>query len=410
MSELFLYDDAIARTFEPFALTRPTAELRAGALLLRERWQRALGLRASGIVSSPHLVDFDEPWSVAVVSETGTDGQQRVIPAGAVLANSRCAVALSASAAGDVWRCRGRVAAVLLSRAVDVAELKNGDLTLDSLARAGGREIEVQGRWMDHVWDFIPSLSAMLSEDIAALVAASNLASTPEGIVAGQHAAYAEEHATIEPQVYFDTTNGPVLVRRGATVQAFTRIVGPCVIGRDSVVGGDKISGSSIGDVCRVHGEMSAAILLGHCNKAHDGFVGHSYLGRWSNLGAGTITSNLKNTYGTVHFWTPTGEQDSKLQFLGTFLGDHAKTGIGTSLTTGTVVGAGANVYGGGTPPKAIPPFAWGEHPPYSTYRMDKFIEVARHVMSRRHVELSERQIRALTAAYERRWSVDAKR
>jgi UDP-N-acetylglucosamine diphosphorylase/glucosamine-1-phosphate N-acetyltransferase len=250
----------------------------------------------------------------------------------------------------------------------------------------------------------------MLNEDIAALAAASSLASSADGIVAGTHRVYAEESATIEPQVYFDTTNGPVLVRRGATVQAFTRLVGPCVVGRDSVVGGDKISGSSIGDVCRVHGELSGAILLGHANKAHDGFVGHSYLGRWVNLGAGTITSNLKNTYGTVPFWTPDGEQDSKLQFLGTFLGDHAKTGIGTSLTTGTVVGAGANVYGSGMPPKVIPPFAWGERPPYSTYRMDKFIDVARHVMSRRHVDLSERQIRALTAAYGRRWSADKKR
>ncbi|MDP3768268.1 MAG: hypothetical protein Q8S13_09645, partial [Dehalococcoidia bacterium] len=221
---------------------------------------------------------------------------------------------------------------------------------------------------------------------------------------------YTEEGVKVEPHVFVDTADGPVLIRRGATVQAFTRIVGPCVIGSESLVGGDKISGSSIGDVCRVHGELSAAILLGHSNKSHDGYVGHSYLGRWVNLGAGTITSNLKNTYSPVQLWTTEGERDTGLQFLGTFFGDHVKTSIGTTLNTGTVIGAGANVYGGGMPPKVIPPFAWGEHPPYSTYRLDKFIEVAGRMMARRHVDLSARQIRQLTAAYERRWSVDKQR
>jgi UDP-N-acetylglucosamine diphosphorylase/glucosamine-1-phosphate N-acetyltransferase len=205
----------------------------------------------------------------------------------------------------------------------------------------------------------------------------------------------------------FDTTAGPVLIRKGATVQAFTRVVGPCFIGADSLVGGDKISGSSIGETCKVHGELSATILIGHSNKGHEGYVGHSYFGRWVNLGAGTITSNLKNTYGTVQLWTPEGVRDTGLQFLGTFFGDHCKTGIGTLLNTGTVIGTAANVYGGATTPKCIPPFAWGERPPYSTYRMDKFVEVARRMMARRHVELSAREARQLTAAFEKRWSID---
>jgi hypothetical protein len=126
------------------------------------------------------------------------------------------------------------------------------------------------------------------------------------------------------------------------------------------------------------------------------------------NLGAGTITSNLKNTYGTVQFWTPAGTRDTGLQFLGTFLGDHAKTGIGTSLTTGTLIGAGASIYGSGTTPKVIPPFAWGAEPPYSTYRLDKFLEVATRVMKRRHVELSPSQMKLLSAAYEKRWSTSS--
>jgi UDP-N-acetylglucosamine diphosphorylase/glucosamine-1-phosphate N-acetyltransferase len=404
VSELFLYDDKTARAFEPFALTRPTCELRAGALLLRERWERALGLRASAVVSSPHLTDFDEPWGTVVARGT--------LPAGSVLANSRCAVSLNPVAAGDGWRCQDRVAAVVLSRDVDVAELKDGAVSLESLVRqgAGGRSVEITGQWLERVWDFIAQLGPTLMEDIPILGVGARTGKTLGIVGGGTHAVLAEEGATIEPQVYFDTTAGPVLIRRGSTVQAFTRVVGPCVVGHESVVGGDKVSGSSIGDVCRVHGELAASIFLGHANKAHDGYVGHSYLGRWVNLGASTVTSNLKNTYSTVELWTPEGEKDTTLQFVGTFFGDHTKTGIGTLLNTGTVIGAGAQIYGGAVTPKVIPPFAWGDHPPYSTYRMDKFIDVARRMMARRHVELSDRQIRLLTAAYERRWGLDATR
>ena len=144
--------------------------------------------------------------------------------------------------------------------------------------------------------------------------------------------------------------------------------------------------------------------LLGHSNKAHDGFVGHSYLGRWVNLGAGTTTSNMKNTYGTVALWTPQGVRDTRLQFLGTLFGDHAKTGIGLRLTTGSVVGAGANVYDR-MPPKAVPPFSWGGGAPYGEYDGERFVTVAARAMARRQVTLGERARRQLRAAFAARWT-----
>jgi hypothetical protein len=95
-------------------------------------------------------------------------------------------------------------------------------------------------------------------------------------------------------------------------------------------------------------------------------------------------------------------------QFLGTLFGDHAKTGIGLRLTTGTVLGAGANVYGSEMPPKAVAPFAWGEAGGFIDYRVDKFLEVAERMMGRRHVTLSDPMRRQLRAAYDARWSVDS--
>jgi UDP-N-acetylglucosamine diphosphorylase/glucosamine-1-phosphate N-acetyltransferase len=394
VSEIYFYDDATARRFEPQATTRPVCELRAGALLVRERWAEATGLVPSGFISAPHLANFDEPWGIPVADST--------IRKGSVLANSRCAVSLAPAPAADVWMCDGKVAAVTLTRDVDPAELADGSVTLDAFAGKSGRKVDVEGWWLEQVWDVIRHLPAMLSPDIASLVRPAYKMKREDVLRAGPHDVYVEPGAEVESQVFFDCSAGPVFVREAATVQAFTRIVGPCVIGKHSQVGGDKIAGCSIGDVCKVHGEVSTSVFLGHANKGHDGFLGHSYLGRWVNLGAGTITSNLKNTYGTVAFWTPDGEMDSGLQFLGTFFGDHAKTGIGTSLNTGTVIGAAANVYGSTMPPKMVPPFAWGDRTPYSTYRMDKFLEVARRMMERRHVELSEKMTAMLTATFER--------
>lgn len=396
---LYLYDDARARTFEPFALTRPASELRAGAEIIRVRWERAFDVAASGAVVARHLRDFEElDAPSAAVDE---------LPAGAVLANARCVVALErVSADASLWSCDGRVAAVRLDRAVPVAALEDGSVPLEKVPRATGASVAIAGRWMDEVWHPLRDLNAQLAADIAAMSPRLTTARVDNCVIVGPHEVAVEEGATIEAHVYFDTTAGPVLVRRGAVVQAFTRLAGPCYVGPHSVVSSDRIGSCAIGDSCKVHGEVSSSIFLGHANKGHDGFVGHSYLGRWVNLGAGTTTSNLKNTYGSVTLWTPAGLRDTGLQFLGTLFGDHAKTGIGTRLTTGTVIGAGANVFGGAMPPKVVAPFAWGDGEPYQVYAVEKFLSVAEHVMSRRNVTFGERARRQLGEAHARRWSV----
>ncbi len=399
---LFLYDDAVARRFEPFALTRPAGELRAGAELVRRRWERALGARAAGFVGAEHLATFAELDAAPACPDD-------VLPSGAVLANARCAVRLVAAVPdADVWSCAGRVAAVRLAAPLALPRLRDGALALEQVAALAAqaapgrapRAATVDGWWMDEVWDYVGHLQPMLADDVAVL--GPGVAAVEHGAaVLGAHAVYVERGATVEPYVVFDATAGPVLVRRGATVHAFTRVVGPCFVGEQSTVTADRISGCSIGEVSRVHGEMSACIVLGHANKAHDGFVGHSYLGRWVNLGAGTTTSNLKNTYGTVALWTPEGVRDTGLQFLGTLLGDHAKTGIGLRLTTGSVVGAGANVFDR-MPPKFTPPFSWGGGAPYDTYDAERFVRVAARAMARRAVPLTPGAERVLRAAHGR--------
>lgn len=399
MSALYFYDDVRARQFEPFALTRPVSELRAGTSLIRRRWEHATSLESAGFISSPHLAHFEEgkaPPAVAPKSE---------IPAGSIVVNSRCVIPLDLQLDRfDLLMCQGFACAVRLARPVPASQFADGTLDLGTIQTSlGGRKIN--GRWISEVWEFIATLNDQLLEDIPLRAKFLEATAKTTATTIGDHGIFVEEGAKIGPQVVLDASDGPILIRTGAVIAPFTHLVGPIAVGRDSQILGDRVGGSSIGDTCKVHGELSSSIFLGHSNKAHAGFVGHSYLGRWVNLGAVTTTSNLKNTYGPVQLWTPTGVRTTGMQMLGTIFGDHAKTGIGTMLSTGTVIGAGANVFGANTPPKVVPPFAWGDGEPYDTYDVARFLTVAERVMSRRHVELGNKARMQLAEAHKRRWS-----
>jgi UDP-N-acetylglucosamine diphosphorylase/glucosamine-1-phosphate N-acetyltransferase len=400
MSGLYFYDDARARQFEPFALTRPVSELRAGTSIIRRRWEMATSLKAAGFISSPHLVSFEEgdaPPAVAAQSE---------IPAGSILINTRCVIPLDLRLEHfDLLMCDGMAFAIRLARAMPVSQFAAGNVDIGSIQTSlGGRKINA--RWINEVWDFVAQLAEQLMEDIPVRAKLIEGTAKTTATVIGEHGASVEEGASIGPHVVLDATAGPILIRREAVIAPFTNLVGPVYVGRGSQVLGDRITNCSIGDHCKVRGELSNTIFVGHSNKSHAGFVGHSYLGRWVNLGALTTTSNLKNTYGPVQIWTPTGVRSTGQQFLGTLFGDHAKTGIGTMLSTGSVIGAGANVFGSNMPPRVVPPFAWGDSVPYDTFDVTKFLAVAERVMSRRDVELGAKARLQLSEAHKKRWSV----
>jgi len=392
MTELYLYDDDVARSFEPFALTRPFGEMRAGIALGRARWERALDATAAGFVGAEHLRDFEEAGAPPAAGD---------LRAGAIIANSRCIVPLGWSAPdADVWTCDGTIAAVRSASAVGASVLGDGTRTLESIRGAGTRVVDIPGRWVNAVWELVTQLVTQLREDIEAMGPHLTCALPAGAIVIGGGRVCVEQGANVEPQVVFDVTNGPILVRRGASVRAFTRLVGPCAVLEHASVLGDRVHGCSIGEHSIIRGEISETIVLGHANKGHDGFVGHSYLGRWVNLGAGTITSNLKNTYGSVQLWTPAGVRDTGASKVGSLIGDHAKTGIGTRLTTGSVIGAGSNLFGAEMPPKYVPPFSWVDGETISEFRLAKFLDIATRVMSRRSIALSERGRRQLSASH----------
>lgn len=193
--------------------------------------------------------------------------------------------------------------------------------------------------------------------------------------------------SVIHPSAVIDTTHGPVIVCEGAIIEPLAVVIGPCVIGPNAKVRPHAhIEHSIVGPGCKVGGEVEGSILHGWSNKQHLGFLGHSYICEWVNLGAGCTTSDLKNTYGHVHVDMPWGREDTQRMFVGLLMGDHTKAAIGTQFLTGTICGVSSNIVSTGFPPKAIGSFRWID----GSYDIDKAVSVAQTVMKRRSMDLGE--------------------
>jgi UDP-N-acetylglucosamine diphosphorylase/glucosamine-1-phosphate N-acetyltransferase len=370
---LYLLDPDAAPAWAPFAGVRPLCELRAGAHLVRERWERFVGAEASAIFALPHLSGFPEPGVPPVEARRAVSGP-------AVIGSSTFAPRGLAPHLPDT-----------------PARLTHGGITVGWAVPAGGtwsgpvpqaQAIEVEGMVLRGVHDLVPALELLLKEDLLGLLGESD--PVPRAaVVIGDPAWLALREAAVEPGVVFDTTGGPVVLESGVEVKSGTRLEGPLWAGANTRLVGGPIRASAIGPWCVVRGEMATTVLLGYANKVHDGFVGSSVLGRWVNIGAGTITSNLKNTYGPVRLDVAGAVIETGHMFLGSLIGDHAKTAIGTLLGTGTVVGAGASVFNGARPPKWVPPFSWGGDGS-DLLRRDGFLAIVERVLPRRNVEVDD--------------------
>jgi UDP-N-acetylglucosamine diphosphorylase/glucosamine-1-phosphate N-acetyltransferase len=189
----------------------------------------------------------------------------------------------------------------------------------------------------------------------------------------------------IGPFVVLDAREGPIVLDEAVRIEPHSLLRGPLYVGRASaVLGGEVGRGSSIGARCKVRGEVEQTVFQGFCNKAHDGFIGHSFVGEWANLGASTVTSDLKNTYGPVRVDGHEGRIDTGLLKVGAFLGDHVRTGIGTRLTTGARIGAGSHLFGVAVSPAWLPDFSWHDGASRVRVRLDAFLSTAETAMRRR--------------------------
>jgi UDP-N-acetylglucosamine diphosphorylase/glucosamine-1-phosphate N-acetyltransferase len=375
---LYLLDPDPAPVWAPFAGVRPLSELRAGAHLIRERWETFVGAEASAVFALPHLAGFAEP------------GMPPVMPRRAV--TGPAVIGSSTFAPQGVAPELPAVPVRLVSHGITVGWGVPAGVVWEG-PQPHAQAIEVPGVVLHGTFDLIPALLQLLPDDLREMLGDSD--PVPAGsIVIGDPAALELHEAQVEPGVVFDVSHGPVVVESGVEIRSGTRLEGPLWVGANARVLGGDLRGSAVGPRCSVRGELASCVFLGYANKSHDGFLGHSVVGRWVNCGAGTITSNLKNTYGPVRLEIAGARVDTAQQLLGTLFGDHAKTAIGTLLGTGTVVGAGANVFDAVRPPKYVAPFAWGGG---SRERMSRegFLKIVERVLPRRDVEMTD-ELRAV--------------
>jgi len=394
---LYLFDDASTRSWEPFALTRPVGELLFGALLLRERAERYWRTRCPGHISHESLAGFAEAGAPPVLDLNSVSTSDP-----RVFLNSRFVPEGTApslpSAPLTLRSVDGEVVGWVLPE-----DVPNPPPTL--LATPGplpaSEEVEIRGRLLQAPWELMDRNPHQVEWDIPRFFPGYSPGEILGSHILGTGVLSLGDSVEVEPGTVFDLRNGPIRLGNGVKVRAQGRQEGPLYVGPDSVILGGAISSSSIGPVCKIRGEVEASVILGYTNKAHDGFLGHAYLGRWVNLGALTTNSDLKNNYGPVRVGSSRGPVDTGLLKVGCLLGDHVKTGIGTLLNTGTVVGAGTNLFGGQMPPTYVPPFSWGTGDHLSEFRLDKFLELAARAMGRRGIELDKGTEGLLRRAWE---------
>lgn len=274
-------------------------------------------------------------------------------------------------------------------------------LTLEAIERTAGQIKHAEpapGFLVSRPWDLIAHNGRTIELQFRACRRKKSAACRAD-ITGDRKNLFVDRRARVHKQVFIDVRDGPVYIDTGAEILPFTSIIGPSYIGPGTVVDRAKVTGSSIGPQCRIAGEVEACIFQGYANKHHEGFIGHSFVGEWVNLGALTTNSDLKNNYGPVRVNLAGREVDTGMVKLGCFIGDHAKLGIGTLVPTGAVIGSFVNFAAGGLMEKYTADFTWVAPGRGATYDLDKAVTTARQVMRRRNVTMSdeyERMIRDL--------------
>ncbi len=374
MEKIILFDGQLHQNLLPLTYTRPVSYLRVGIFTIREKWEKHLGvsvdIRCKDYLSNKYSSNENEA-QLGVLSgllpDSGLISAIDQLEDKTILMKGEILLAISPLPANDEKLEEKLTQYHIVQYEDDVSLIQRPH---DIFIHNG---IEIQK-------DF-----DLIKDDSKASIDSSNTIFGNEIII--------EESATVKGS-YINCEEGPVYIGKNAEVMEGSMIRGPFALLDHGVVKmGSKIYGSTtFGPYSKVGGEVSNSVILGYSNKAHDGYLGNSVIGEWCNLGADTNTSNLKNNYGNVKVWSYKENDmiDTGTQYCGLTMGDHSKCSINTMFNTGTVVGVFANIFDSGFPPKHVPSFSWGGKQGISTYDIEKAIELAELVMSRRQIEITD--------------------
>lgn len=374
--------------FLPLAWTRPIGAFRCGILTLQEKWPHYMETECS-FHTEPHLRELFPSVSA----------QEQVLVNATALPTAALAEQIKQLRPRQLLVASGRPVALHLNGQhpdeVDFSHLE----AFEQVEHKG----EVQ--FLEGPWSIFTYNGDQIKCDFELLTKGRQSAAPgPHCRLTRKEHIFIEEGATVEG-CSLNASEGPIYIGKDAVVMEGALIRGPFALCEHSQVKmGAKMYGeTTIGPWSKVAGEVQNSVLFGYSNKGHDGYLGNSVLGHWCNLGADTNTSNLKNTYQEVKIWSYRQKRFAGTGsiFCGLMMGDHSKCGINTMFNTGTVVGVSANIFGGGFPRTFIPSFSWGGSQGFTTYQVGKALDVARTVMARRKIELTEADEQMLKHVFE---------
>ena len=393
-SHICIFEDSQFDRLFPLVYFRPVCNLKCGITTLREKIIRAYPKASVSLHCRTYLVDTVRARYPQIrVNDIPADSCLFIN--GRVLPGRDFSAKIPLKEDKDTLYMAGDVVVAARVSGARLARLKTqlgNPLTPSNFDDMPRMQVDV--KTVTYSWDLVQNNGAQLVADFEALVGRKKMKSRklPGVYLLEKNRIFIDPSATIKPGVVLDAEKGPIYIDKNASVLPQTSIVGPVYVGQGSIVraGSTIYENTSIGPVCKVGGEVEDTIIQGYSNKQHSGFVGHAYLGSWVNLGAGTNNSDLKNNYGHVKVQLGSEQIDTGLQFVGLTMGDHSKSAINSQFNTGTVVGVSSNIFGSGFPPKYVPSFSWGAAgETFTTYQVDRAINVARRVMARRKIELT---------------------
>ncbi|CAN5562132.1 GlmU family protein [soil metagenome] len=407
---LCLFEDAVVRHLEPLTLTRAAADLRIGARTQVERLRMLFPTEALAIHVRSYLAEVTAQENPDALVNPKADGPVLLVNARWIAERGDLARRLQETPLNTAFLHNQTLVAAVIDqmpaaiRSGEFLRIEDlGDVSREEVSREEGRTLRMAGRLTDLIADLEELLAADLGSE---QFGQHDSARIGAGVVLlAEEKIRLAKGVAIEPLTLLDATSGPVVLEADVRVEAGAILRGPVWIGRGATVkAGARVDGSAIGPRCKVAGEVHGSVMHSLANKAHAGYMGNSYLGRWCNLGAGTDTSNLKNNYGEISVYDAVANDllPSGRQFAGLFMGDHSKCAIGTTFNTGTVVGVSSNVYGAAFPPQHIPSFAWGGAAGLQEYRLDKALDVAETVMGRRDIPLTDADREMLSTVFAR--------
>ncbi|MBK7631556.1 MAG: GlmU family protein [Ignavibacteriales bacterium] len=392
--QICIFEDINYLNFEPMLFTRPVYDLLCGNASLKDKIIRCYGDVKVSLHCRPYLTEIVQRGNPNLLVNKIEDTECLFIN-GRIIAPENLSLLLPLLPGEDkVFVNEETVIAAYLS-GTNLQNKINHLKDLFSVNDFNGLSIKILDlKCANYLWDLININGKQIASDFNYLTKQSKRQNFIESVSASVHIINKEnifvgKNVTIKPGVVLDASGGPIIIDDNVFIYPNAVIEGSVSIGESSKIksGATIYENVSIGKICKIGGEVEQSIFMDHSNKQHSGFIGHSYIGSWVNLGADTNNSDLKNNYSKIKIKLSGKEVESGSQFLGLMIGDHSKSTINTMFNTGTVVGFSCNIFASGFPEKYVPSFTWGGDESSTVYDIKKAMETAKIVMSRRKID-----------------------